>query len=449
MNPILKALVGAGLMLAGAAHAAVTADEAKQLGTTLTIVGAEKAGNKDGSIPEYTGGLTTPPAGFNKAKGVRPDPFANEKPLFSIDAKNMDKYADRLSDGTKAMMKAYPDYRIDVYPSHRTVAFPKYVLDATQKNATTAKISPDGLSMSVSHHGVPFPIPKSGYEAMWNHLTRFTGQTILMPKYSAYNVDASGKPTLASQGQYYQEWPYYNSGKAETELFSKMRTFYTAPARRAGEALMLVEPIDLSVRDRRAWQYLPGQRRVRLAPDIAYDTPNPSTAGASTYDDVYLFNGKMDRFDFKLIGKREMYVSYNNYRTMYSDNIVAQLGPKFIKPEAMRYELHRVWVVEAKLKEGKRHVYQRRVFYLDEDSWIAVGSDAYDGRGQLWRVGFSFMAPSYDVPAPGTPGSGHYDLINGSYYVHMLPGSDGMQQSDKALSDAEWSPDVLAGRGVR
>jgi hypothetical protein len=98
----------------------VTADEAKQLGTTLTQVGAEKAGNKEGTIPEYTGGLTTAPAGFDKGKGVRPDPFASEKPVASIDAKNMDKYADKLSEGTKALMQANADYRIDVYPTHRT-----------------------------------------------------------------------------------------------------------------------------------------------------------------------------------------------------------------------------------------------------------------------------------------------------------------------------------------
>jgi hypothetical protein len=433
----------------GSAHAALTADEAKQLGTTLTVVGAEKAGNKDGTIPEYTGGLTTAPPGFNKAKGVRPDPFANEKPLFSIDAKNMDKYADKLSDGTKAMMKEYPSYRIDVYPTHRTAAYPKFVQEATLKNAVSAKTSPDGMSLTGAHAGVPFPIPKTGFEAMWNHLTRFTGQTIAMPRYHAYNVDAAGKVTVASEANYYQEWPYYSPAKTESDVYSKMRTFYSAPARRAGEAIMVVEPVDLSTKDRRAWQYLPGQRRVRLAPDIAYDTPNPSTAGTSTYDDTYIFNGKMDRYEFKLVGKREMYVPYNNYRVMYSDNIAAQLGPKFINPEAMRYELHRVWVVEAKLKDGKRHVYPHRVFYLDEDSWTAIASDAYDARGQLWRVGFSFIAPSYDVPAPASPATGQYDLVNGSYFVNLLPGADGMQQTDKALSDAEWSADVLAGRGIR
>ncbi len=60
--------------------------------------------------------------------------------------------------------------------------------------------------------------------------------------------------------------------------------------------------------------YLPGQRRVKAAPDVAYDTPNPGTAGATTYDDAFMFNGAMDRYDFKLIGKKEMYVPYNAYK---------------------------------------------------------------------------------------------------------------------------------------
>ena len=69
---------------------------------------------------------------------------------------------------------------------------------------------------------------------------------------------------------------------------------------------MLVDPLDIGTKDRRAWSYLPGQRRVKVAPDLAYDTPNPGTAGATTFDDTFIFNGSMDRFDFKLVGKKEM-----------------------------------------------------------------------------------------------------------------------------------------------
>ncbi|MGH8807966.1 MAG: DUF1329 domain-containing protein, partial [Noviherbaspirillum sp.] len=398
MKKLVTALIGAGLLSAhmGVVHATATAEEAKKLGATLTLVGAEKAGNKEGTIPEYTGGLTTTPAGFDKSSGVRPDPFASEKPLFSIDAKNMDKYADKLTEGTKALMKANPAYRVDVYPTHRTAAYPKFVLDNTVKNATRAKMAEDGVTTQGAKAGIPFPIPKTGAEVMQNFLLRFNGHALTMPKYSAYNVDSSGKLVLSVQGSYLQEGAYYDESKEPT-LLNRVRVNYTGPARRAGEAIMSHDPLEYGDKGRRAWQYLPGQRRVRLAPDLAYDTPNGSTAGMSTYDDVNLFNGKMDRFDFKLVGKKEVYVPYNTYRFTYNGSAEDVFQAKSVNPAVLRWELHRMWVVEAKLKDGQRHIYSKRTFYVDEDSWATLASDQYDGRGQLWRAGFGYLTQSYDA----------------------------------------------------
>lgn len=450
MTNLTKAIIVASLLAAqaGAVHAAITADEAKKLGTSLTLFGAEKAGNKDGTIPEYTGGLTTAPAGFVKGSNVRPDPFASEKPLFSIDAKNMDKYADKLTEGAKALMKVHADYRIDVYPTHRTVAYPKWVLDNTLKNVTRAKLSEDGLAIEGAHAGIPFPIPKNGNEVMLNFTARYQGGSYITPKFSAYNIDSNGKLVLSTQGSYVSEFPYYDDSK-EGELMSRVRADYTAPARRASESAMVVDPINNSAKMRRAWQYLPGQRRVRVAPDLAYDTPNPGTSGMSTYDDVNLFNGKMDRYNFKLIGKKEIYVPYNAYRFVYHDKAEEVFGPKFINPAMVRWELHRMWVVEATLKEGKRHVYSKRTFYVDEDSWSMSASDQYDGRGELWRPGFSYQAPSYDVPAANNIATGHYDLIAGTYYINIWPGAGGIKYPGVMQSDSSWTGDALAGSGVR
>ena len=145
-----KAMLATAMAFAwmGTAQAAASADEIKKLGGELTLVGAEKAGNKDGTIPPYTGGLTTPPASYQKGSGVRPDPYASEKPLLSIDAKNMAQHADNLTEGVKGMMKKYPTFRADIYPSHRTVAYPKFVTDNTQKCAATATTTNAGRSMS-------------------------------------------------------------------------------------------------------------------------------------------------------------------------------------------------------------------------------------------------------------------------------------------------------------
>jgi hypothetical protein len=431
-----------------AANAAVTPEEAKALGTTLTAVGAEKAGNKDGSIPAYSGGLSTPPAGFKAGDGLRPNPYASEKPKFSIDAKNMAQYAGNLTEGSKALLQKYPTFRIDVYPTHRSVTFPKYVTDNTVKNATKAKTLNDGRSMEGAHAGFPFPIPKTGNEAMWNHLVRFNGAAY-ESKYRNLNVDANGRAALATEGQSVQEYPFWDNSKSETETYWRLKLSYTAPARRAGEALLLVDPLDIGTKDRRAWSYLPGQRRVKVAPDLAHDTPNPGTAGATTFDDTFIFNGSMDRFDFKLVGKKEIFVPYNAYAAVYGTKQDELLKPNHLNPDVVRWELHRVWVVDATLKEGKRHVYSKRTFYLDEDSWAALASDAYDARGQLWRVGFAYMAPSYDVPAPYTDMFGHYDLVSRVYSLTGFIAETGGMRQAKALPEREWTADALAGAGIR
>jgi hypothetical protein len=451
LNKRATAWLCAGLMAAqaGSVLAAVTAEEAKKLGAELTPFGAEKGGNKEGTIPEYTGGLTAAPAGFDKSKGVRPDPYPNEKPLFSINAKNMDRYADKLSEGTKALMKANDDYRIDVYPTHRSVAYPKSVLENSVKNATRTKLIDDGLSMSGGRGGFPFPIPKSGNEVMFNYLARYQGVSVVLPRYSAYNVNSAGKLVLSTEGIWTVESPFYDDSKpAEPTALTRAKALYTGPARRAGEAIMTTDGFEVD-KARRAYQYLAGQRRVRLAPDLSYDTPNSSTSGMSTIDDVNLFNGKQDRFDFKLVGKKEMYVPYNAYRFVYNDKPEEVFKSKFINPDVVRWELHRVWVVDAKLKEDKRHVYSRRTFYLDEDTWMIVASDQYDARGQLWRPGFSYFTQLYDAMIPNNTPSGHYDLIAGSYYINTWPGTNGIKVNDAMQSDSLWTPDALAAQGVR
>ena len=236
-------------LCATGARAAVSADEAKQLGTTLTAVGAEKAGNKDGTIPEYTGGLTTPPATYQKGSGIRPDPFAGEKPRLVIDSKNVAQHADKLTEGTKELLKRFPaTMRLDVYPTHRVVVLPKKILDNTAKNALAAKSINGGLGIEGSLPGFPFPIPKSGFEAMWNHLMRYTGAAT-REKYDVYNVDSAGIPTLSTSGDLINEFPLFEAKHLdtvakETEPFLKLKLAYTAPARRAGEALMAIDSVN-------------------------------------------------------------------------------------------------------------------------------------------------------------------------------------------------------------
>jgi hypothetical protein len=445
--PLATLALAASLALP-TARAAITTDEAKALGTTLTAIGAEKAGNAAGTIPAYAGGLTTAPAGFKPGDGIRPNPFAADKPRLSIHAKNMAAHAAQLTEGTKALLQKYPSFRVDVYPTQRSVAFPKWVADNTAKNAVKAKTLNEGRSIEGAHAGFPFPLPKNGHEAMWNHLVRFNGSAY-EAKYRNLSVDASGRATLATEGLSVQEYPFWDNSKTAADTFWRIKLSYTGPARRAGEALMLIDPLDIGTKDRRAWSYLPGQRRTKVAPDLSHDTPNPGTAGATTFDDTFIFNGSLERFDFKLVGKKEMLVPYNAYAAVYGAKQDDLLKPNHLNPDLVRWELHRVWVVEATLKEGKRHVYGKRVFYLDEDSWAAVASDQYDPRGQLYRAGFAYMAPSYDLPAPYSDMFGHYDLVSRVYSLTGFIAETGGLKHTKPLPEREWSADALAGAGIR
>ncbi len=434
------------------AYAAVSPSVAAKLGTSLTPVGAEKAGNADGSIPEYQGGLTTPPAGFQVGSGVRPDPFASEKPKLVIDGKNAADFRDKLTASTQELLKRYPTFRVDVYPTHRTVTLPQRLLDNTVKNAVGARAVEGGEVLENALPGVPFPIPNDGYEVMWNHLLRYQGFATNF-KYDSWNVDSSGHATLATSGNAFLEYPLYDPSRNEpakaSDLFLKTKIYYTGPARRAGEALLLQDAVNPLNQPRRGWQYLPGQRRVKLAPDIAYDTPNPSTAGAATYDDTWVFNGALDRYDFKLVGKKEIYIPYNTYKLNYHDKAADITTPNHLNPDLVRWELHRVWVVEATLKPGKRHIYSKRTFYIDEDSWIALASDEYDANGHLYRGSFAHMAFSYDAQAPNTDNHMIYDLISGNYNINGLYGPHGGVKYIEPLPKAQWSPEALAGAGIR
>ena len=197
------------MLLSAPALAAVTAEEAARLKTTLTPLGAERGANKDGSIPAWDGGMTKAPAGF-KAGDARPDPFPGEKPLYSISAKNMAQYESKLSDGVKALMKKYPDFRIEVYPTHRTAAAPQWVYDNTFKNATRAKLVDNGHGTEGAYGGTPFPIPKDGYEVFQNHRLAWTGTYIQAPV-RVWVVTADGKRAMASGGTQSFRKQFYDS----------------------------------------------------------------------------------------------------------------------------------------------------------------------------------------------------------------------------------------------
>jgi len=441
----------ASLVSAGALGA-VSAEQAAELGKTLTPMGAERAGNEDGSIPAWDPNGTPVPANFVPGSDDYVNPYPDEEPIYIITAENWKDHTENLTVGTQAMFEKYgaDGWEMRVYPSHRGAIRPDWFYANTLKNATGASLVADGQKIEGNYPGVPFPIPQSGLEAMWNHMIRY-GEDFSQT-YDTYYVDSSGNPILATSAYSTSVYPMYRTPDelVGDKSWTMLRINYEAPARRAGEILLVHEPgADYTEgKGRSAWQYLTGQRRVRLAPAVSFDTPNPGVAGTSTYDDSFIYNGSPERFNWRLVGKKEIIIPASSYKFVFESKLEDALGPKFLKPEYIRWEKHRVWVVDSTLKEGQRHLYSRRTFYLDEDTWVAAAGEMYDGRGQLWRLQYLYGANLYDRKSGYGSAYGAYDLLQNIYNLNgkLIPGrfKNGVEQNDKYFT-----PKGMARGGVR
>jgi len=437
------------------AAAKVSPEEAARLGKDLTPLGAEMAGNADGIIPAWDGGLTGPPEGIGYVEGdFLPNPFKEDKVLFKITAANMDQYADQLTEVYKEFLRRYPDsFYINVYKTRRTAAAPQWVYDRTKRNATLLELTDDKLGV-VNHGvsgGVPFPIPQSAEEMMFNHLLRWRGVG-RVGDYNRGNVFPDGSISRAGGGLVWEKYPWNIKDLDVANwdgIFWDILLKYMQPARRKGELLLVKDPLNIAENPRMAWQYLPGQRRVRRAPTIAFDTPNAGANGLSTYDDAFVFNGSMERFDWKIIGKKEMLIPYN----CFESDLVPEselLTANHPGPSSLRFELHRVWLIEATLKEGKRHVYSRRTFYLDEDTWIAMASDLYDGKGNLWRGHLATMSSLYYLPAVTQRVEFDIDFLRPDYSsTAYMNGLKKPMMNDVIVKDSFFGPKNMRKMGRR
>jgi len=438
-------------LLAAPGFAAVSAEEAKKLGTTLTEFGSIKAGNAEGTIPAYTGGITTPPADFKAGSGVWADPFKADKPVLRIDSKNMQEHAAKLSAGQMHLMKLNPSYYMDIYPTRRSASYPDKALKANVRNATTCTLTKDDLSVeTLCRGGLPFPIPKTGKEVLWNHLLRYQGVTpVTAPSVRTWVVDSAGKPTMVTQQQIMSDPVWYQTDLDDRDPAMAWRLYSvtTAPARKAGEASGLIDYIDPVDKPRRAWSYTPGQRRIKQSPEFVYDTPVATMGGVTLFDEVFVFSGKMDRFDFKLIGLKEMYLPYNSYKNVFECPAPeTALLPKFVNPACERWELHRAWAIEATLKPGMRHAYSKRMYYFDEDMTGAATYDAYDQSGQLYRAMFNGMVNLYDKKVPWPIRHVVYDFNKGQYAYLNDVTVGGWKVDDKARTERDLNPEAFVAR---
>ena len=292
---------------------------------------------------------------------------------------------------------------------------------------------------------------------IWNHLVRFRGVAASRHIGQAAPQRDGGYTIVQFEDEFLFNYcrddiPEEQLAKelAEQNVLIYFKQAVTAPARLVGTILVVHETMDQVKEKRRAWVYNAGQRRVRQAPSIEYDNPGTAADGMRTSDQFDMFNGAPDRYEWKLVGKKEMYVPYNSYR-LHSDKVKTSdiIKPLHINQDLTRYELHRVWVVDATLKPGANHVYARRTFYIDEDSWQILAVDQYDGRGQLWRVSEAHCINYYEVPLFWSTLEVHTDLLAGRYLAIGLDNDQAMYDFSLKRGPGDYTPGKLRQEGVR
>lgn len=442
------------LALGGTGTAAPSEEEIARLGgQALTPVGAERAANADGSIPAWTGGVTRPPPGWKPGER-RVDLFADDAVLLRIDASNVEQHAERLSEGQIALLKTLPGYRMDVYPSRRSCAYPEDYYENAKRNARVASVDDQCLLRSGIKPPL-FPLPQNGCHVIQNaKLSTFNGlvgydrvEATIVPTRGGSFVPIRRRQKILFRAQD----PGFANFDALEGVWAKSLSHTLSPAKLAGEITLVHALTDGHIK---AWIYNPGQRRVRRAPNFEYDNPVPGWQGLVTVDAVNGYVGAADRFEWNLLGKRELYIPYNNVRFFDPDIRYEDLvQPQYPRRDLIRYELHRVWVVEGRVRPETRHVLPRRVFYVDEDTWQIVLVDGYDARGSLWRVQETLPQLLYEIPSCVNNGTIFYDLVAGRYVV-----SPAMNEEEEAdylagregrVTDSEFSPDDLRRLGKR
>ncbi|WP_322062917.1 DUF1329 domain-containing protein [Paraburkholderia sp. J63] len=425
-SPLVALLLGC---LSGSAWSASPQDLAR-LGKDLTPVGAQKGGNQDGTIPAFAGNQAAP-AGWAWGK-PRGDfwPYRSEKPLFVIDASNVDKYADKLTPGQIQMLKQVKGYTMPVYPTHRECGLPDFVLENTKEGAASSAIGKDGWSLAkATLPGVPFPVPSTGIEVMWNWLMRYQSAGIDEPASYEYVSPrpGGGNPIIVRAKQiYYFPWggkgrhaPQDNGGLQMGNYYG-----YTEPAALAGQGVIQRYYFD---KDADSYYYFTGQRRVRRLPSYTYDSPLIGYENEYPADSGWVFMGNPDRFDWRLVGKKEIYVPYNNFAMQnFNAKLADATGPNAVNASMRRYELHRVWEIEGTVKSGVRHSTPKKVLYVDEDSWLVALGDDYDAQGKIWKEKENFVAPQWEIGACVPVADVFNDLVSGRYLLDQTVVGTGM-----------------------
>ena len=412
-------LATAAALRPGTARAA--AADPSLLTTTLTPMGGERAGNADGSIPAWTGGQVSAPLPPTTATATHL--FEDEQPLYTVDASNMAQYADLLSEGVKAQITKF-GLSLKVYPTHRTAAAPQYVYDNTAKNVVNAKFDPRGgrLGFTGAYGGIPFPLIDTsdpltaGSQLIWNHLTAWVGYSEVT-MFAPGVVVIGGRVILVAGTLSRSVYPYYDpNGSLETfkGYYSTAHYYDKAPGSVVGQETLVWHSTNVNLNPDIVWTLLNGQGRVRKAPNQAFDAPNPEANGISSQDEASTFYGNPSQYNWTYVEKKEMLVPYNCNKLLFV-NMEDFLKPHFPDPELVRWEKHRVWVVDAVLVPGIHNVNSKRRLYFDEDTWYGLLGEGYDGNGDLWKAYTMYLECVPSIPGTIEMCTATYQMQTGDY----------------------------------
>ncbi|GIT12613.1 MAG: hypothetical protein CM1200mP34_0190 [Verrucomicrobiales bacterium] len=187
----------------------------------------------------------------------------------------MAQYASKLSDGHQQVLKQYGDtYKMPVYRTRRSASVPKFSSDATLENAPNIRLVNNGNGVNIIPGGIPFPVPKSGQEVIWNHLCRFRVRPACA-RSGRWPRRGPATTGWCSSRRGGLELPFLGvTVSTETEVSAYFEQKITSPAGLGPARFYGSETIDQTRQPRKAWVYNTGQRRVRRAPTSPMTTPD-------------------------------------------------------------------------------------------------------------------------------------------------------------------------------
>lgn len=362
--------------------------QAQRLTHELTPLGAKRMGN-GGDIPPWRGGVSMPPLLYSGPGHWRPDPFPQDTPLLRITPASVQRYRDALPSGLQSLL-VNSDFTLPVYPSRRTASAPAEWYEQTYLNALQ---QPDRLEQSAG--GVPFPMPSNGAEVVSNAILRWQGRhyygferlyqisdnQIESWPLESWFVFPFASPRPLSWPERVSEWEQQRRQPRGDKGETSVALWYSWQERELDNAFHQQHVVSLAGLDVSLNRLTAGQ-------------PAPGLISPS------LLTGQPDQYHWQLLGKRELLIPYNNYRLSEPDaGYAAFLRPGLPDFSRLRFEKHRVWVVDGVLKSRQTAEYGKQVLYIDEDSWAVVMADRYSKNGTLVSVAMALLTTAYEVPA--------------------------------------------------